>query len=102
MTYDPRLVSYRDLVRFFFRIHDPTTPNRQGPDIGTQYRSAIFTANDEQKRIANEVIADLRSSNAYDGAEIVTEVAPADPFYLAEEYHQNYHAKHGGSCNIKY
>ncbi len=102
VTYDPRLVSYRDLVRFFFRIHDPTTPNRQGPDIGTQYRSAIFTADDEQRKIANEVIAELRSANAYDGDEIVTAVEPAAPFYRAEEYHQDYHAKHGGSCSIKY
>jgi peptide methionine sulfoxide reductase msrA/msrB len=102
VTYDPRLVSYRDLVRFFFRIHDPTTPNRQGPDFGTQYRSAIFTDDDEQRKIANEVIAELRAANAYDGDEIVTQVVPAGPFYRAEEYHQDYHAKHGGSCTIKY
>jgi peptide methionine sulfoxide reductase msrA/msrB len=102
VTYYPRVVSYADLVRFFFRMHDPTTPNRQGPDIGTQYRSAIFTANEEQERIANEVIAELRSADAFGDAEIVTEVKPAGPFFRAEEYHQDYHAKHGGSCRIKF
>jgi peptide methionine sulfoxide reductase msrA/msrB len=102
VTYYPRVVSYGDLVRFFFRIHDPTTPNRQGPDIGTQYRSAIFTANEEQERIANEVIAELHSADAFSGATIVTEVKPAGPFFRAEEYHQDYHAKHGGSCRIKF
>jgi peptide methionine sulfoxide reductase msrA/msrB len=102
VTFDPSRVSYRDLVRFFFRIHDPTTINRQGPDIGTQYRSAIFAASEEQERIANEVIAELRSANAFRGAAIVTEVKPAAPFYLAEDYHQDYHAKHGGSCRIKF
>lgn len=100
LTYDPAKVSYEDLLEFFFKIHNPTTPNRQGHDIGTQYRSAIFTVDEEQARKAKAHIKKLESEGAFKGRPIVTQVAPADTFYEAEEYHQDYHAKHGGQCAI--
>jgi len=89
--FDPDEVSFRDLLYVFFATHDPTTLNRQGGDVGTQYRSAIFTHDDEQQRIAREVIADLEAQNVF-GEPIVTEVTPVEPFYEAEEYHQDYFA----------
>ena len=81
-------------------VYNPTTMNRQGPDVGTQYRSGIYTTGEEQAEVAQGVIAKLASMGAFGGHEIVTEVVPAQPFYEAEEYHQDYHAKHGGSCGI--
>jgi peptide-methionine (S)-S-oxide reductase len=90
--FDPNIVSYRDLLNVFFAIHDPTTLNRQGADVGTQYRSAIFYHDDEQKRIAEELIKDLNSQNIWDRP-IVTEVAKLDKFYIAEDYHQEYFAR---------
>ena len=89
VTFDPSMLSYRDLLNVFFAIHDPTTLNQQGNDVGTQYRSAIFTHSAEQKRIAQEVIAKLASDRIYDSA-IVTEIVPAAKFYEAENYHQEY------------
>jgi peptide-methionine (S)-S-oxide reductase len=90
--FDPSVVSYRDLLNVFFAIHDPTTLNRQGADVGTQYRSAIFYHDDEQKKIAEEVIKDLSDQKLFDRP-IVTELAPLDRFYVAENYHQEYFAR---------
>jgi peptide-methionine (S)-S-oxide reductase len=89
--FDPDEVSFRDLLYVFFATHDPTTLNRQGGDVGTQYRSVVFYHDDEQERIAKEVIADLEAQNVF-GEPIVTEVTAAEPFYEAEEYHQDYFA----------
>ena len=102
VTFDPDVVSYRDLLQVFFTIHDPTTLNRQGNDVGTQYRSAIFTHSPEQERTAREVIAKLEQDKVW-GARIVTEVVPASTFYVAEDYHQEYFARVGGSnpyCSV--
>jgi peptide-methionine (S)-S-oxide reductase len=90
--FDPNIVTYRDLLNVFFAIHDPTTLNRQGGDVGTQYRSAIFYHDDEQKMIAEELIRDLNSQQIWDRP-IVTEVAKLDRFYMAEDYHQEYFAR---------
>jgi peptide-methionine (S)-S-oxide reductase len=92
VTFDPKVVSYREILEIFFAIHDPTTLNRQGNDVGTQYRSAIFYHSPEQKQVAQEVIARLTKEKVFDQA-IVTEVVPAGPFYIAEEYHQEYFAR---------
>ncbi len=92
IKFDPNVVSYRDLLNVFFAIHDPTSLNRQGADVGTQYRSAIFYHNDEQKRIAEELIKELDQQKIWDRP-IVTEVAKLDKFYVAEDYHQEYFAK---------
>lgn len=89
ITFDKNQISFTELLRVFFKTHDPTTLNRQGNDVGTQYRSAIFYHSDEQKRIAEEVIADLDKSGAFN-SKIVTEVSPFTVFYKAEDYHQNY------------
>lgn len=90
--FDPNVVSYRDLLNVFFAIHDPTTPNRQGNDVGTQYRSAIFYHDDEQKTTAEALIKDLNAQKIWDKP-IVTEVAKLDKFYMAEDYHQEYFAR---------
>ena len=90
--FDSNVVSYRDLLNVFFAIHDPTTLNRQGADTGTQYRSAIFYHDDEQKRIAEELIKDLSAQKIWDRP-IVTEVTKLDKFYMAEDYHQEYFAR---------
>ncbi len=89
ITYDPAQTTYRDLLEFFFQIHDPTTPNRQGNDRGASYRSAIFTTNPEQKAVAEDTIADVEASGLWPGR-VVTEVAPAGTFWLAEPEHQDY------------
>jgi peptide-methionine (S)-S-oxide reductase len=96
VTFDPDVVAYRDLLGVFFAIHDPTTLNRQGNDVGTQYRSAIFYHSDEQKRDAEEVIRNLTAEKLF-SAPIVTEVAPATQFHMAESYHQEYYQRVGGS-----
>src|SRR5437773_4867080 len=94
ITYDPAQVSYGELLRIFFSVaHDPTQLNRQGPDYGTQYRSAIFYVSDEQKRVAQAYIAQLGQAKAYPSA-IVTQVVALPAFYAAEGYHQNYLALH--------
>ena len=89
--FDLNIVSYRDLLNVFFAIHDPTTLNRQGADTGTQYRSAIFYHDEEQKKIAEELIKDLNTQKIWDRP-IVTEVTKLDKFYMAEDYHQEYFA----------
>jgi peptide-methionine (S)-S-oxide reductase len=92
LEYDPETVGYDELLQVFFTIHDPTTLNRQGPDVGTQYRSAIFYHDDEQKDVAEAYIDGLESEGAFDDP-IVTEVEPLSEFYEAEEYHQDYYEK---------
>lgn len=89
ITFDPSVISFRQLLEVFFGTHDPTTLNRQGEDVGTQYRSVVFYHSPEQKRIAEEVIDELTQSKAF-GAPIVTEVVPFRAFYRAEDYHLNY------------
>ena len=89
IVYDPTKTTYRDILAFFFQIHDPSTLNRQGNDIGTSYRSAIFYLDDEQKRIAEDTIADVDASGLWPG-KVVTEVTPAGPFWEAEPEHQDY------------
>ncbi|MBN8823164.1 MULTISPECIES: peptide-methionine (S)-S-oxide reductase MsrA [unclassified Spirosoma] len=91
VTYDSTQITYQELLEAFFRSHDPTSLNRQGNDIGTQYRSVIFYHNDEQKQLAETAKAELDKSGAYDSP-IVTEISPASTFYEAEEYHQSYFA----------
>ena len=94
VTYDPAEISYGQLLKVFFSVaHDPTQLNRQGPDTGTQYRSVIFYANDEQKRVAETYIAQLDQARLFP-AKIVTQVVPLKGFYAAEEYHQNYATLH--------
>lgn len=92
ITFDPTVVSYADLLRIFLTTHDPTTLNRQGADVGTQYRSAIFYHNPEQERVAREVIKEFEQSKIWKKP-IVTEVLPYKKFYKAEDYHQEYYAK---------
>jgi peptide-methionine (S)-S-oxide reductase len=89
VTFDPQVLSYKDLLTVFFTIHDPTTLNRQGNDVGTQYRSAIFYHNEEQKKIAEDVMQEVGTAKIWDHP-IVTEVTPFDKFYMAEDYHQEY------------
>lgn len=90
VEFDPSVITYRELLEVFFGIHDPTTLNRQGNDIGTQYRSAIFPHDAEQERIAREVIAELEAEHTFD-APIVTTIEPLGTFYPAEKYHQDYY-----------
>ena len=97
----PSETSYRDLLEFFFQIHDPTTLNRQGNDIGTSYRSAIFYLDDEQRRVAEDTIADVEASGLWPG-KVVTEVTPAGPFWEAEPEHQDYLERYpnGYTCHF--
>ena len=95
IVFDPARTSYRDILEFFFQIHDPTTPNRQGNDRGSSYRSAIFYASEEQRRIAEDTIADVEASGLWPG-KVVTELAPAGPFWEAEPEHQNYLQRYPG------
>lgn len=100
VLYDPSRVGYRELLERFFSIHDPTTPNRQGPDVGEQYRSAIFFHTPDQEHEARSAVEALNRSGRF-RRPIVTEIVPAAPFYRAEEYHQQYVRKHGrGGCHI--
>jgi len=101
IVFDPELTSYRELLGFFFQIHDPTTVNRQGNDVGTSYRSAIFYLDDEQRRIAEDTIAEVDSSGLWPG-KVVTEVAPAGPFWEAEPEHQDYLERYpnGYTCHF--
>lgn len=92
ITFDPAVISYKTLVEIFFHLHDPTTRNQQGNDVGTQYRSAIFYHSDSQRNIIKKVIAELTAARAFSRL-IVTEVAPYDEFYPAEETHRNYYKK---------
>lgn len=99
--YDPAVTDYRTILEYFFQIHDPTTKNRQGNDIGTSYRSAIFYLDDEQKRVAEETIADVDASGLWPG-QVVTEVVPAGPFWEAEPEHQDYLQRYpdGYTCHF--
>lgn len=101
ITFDPAVVSYKDLLRIFFTTHDPTTLNRQGADVGTQYRSAVFYHDEEQKRDAEEVIKEVSAERIWPG-KIVTEVTPLTNFYPAEDYHQEYFAQNPnqGYCQV--
>jgi peptide-methionine (S)-S-oxide reductase len=102
VTYDPSKVDYAELLKVFFSVaHDPTQLNRQGPDVGSQYRSAIFYANGQQKELAERYIAQLDAAKAF-GKPIVTQVVPLDKFYPAEDYHQNYLALHPEQPYIVY
>ena len=102
ITYDPSQITYGQLLKVFFAVaHDPTELNRQGPDIGTQYRSAIFYKNDEQKRIAESYIAQLNQAKIF-SQKIVTQVVPLNSFFEAESYHQNYLASHPNEPYIVY
>ena len=102
VTYDPSQVTYGQLLKVFFAVaHDPTELNRQGPDVGTQYRSAIFFANDEQKKIAEAYIKQLDDAKVFDG-KIATQVAPLQAFYEAEGYHQDYLVNHPNEPYIVY
>lgn len=93
ITYDPSVISYRDLLEVFFAIHDPTTLNRQGADVGTQYRSAIFYHDERQRAIAEQMIRELQAAGKWQDP-IVTEVVPLTAFYPAEAYHRDYFARH--------
>src|SRR6202043_694630 len=101
ITFDPARISYRDLLEFFFQIHDPTTVNRQGNDKGTSYRSAIFYLDDGQRGVAEDTIADVEASGLWPG-KVVTEVALAGPFWEAEPEHQDYleHYPNGYTCHF--
>lgn len=101
IIFDPEKIPYRQLLEFFFQIHDPTTRNRQGNDVGTSYRSAIFYVGEQQKETALALIADLKEAKVFPSP-IVTEVSPAGPFWVAEEYHQDYLQKYpeGYTCHF--
>ncbi len=100
VIYDPSKVSYQNLLQVFWGNHDPTTPNRQGPDHGTQYRSTIFFHTPEQQKLAESSKQELEKSGSYKNP-IVTQIVPASEFYRAEEYHQKYLAKRGqGACHL--
>ena len=101
VTFDPREVSFKEILEVFFTAHDPTTLNRQGADVGTQYRSVIFYHDERQREVADETIRELNEANIWDGT-IVTEVAPLSNYYEAEEYHQEYFARNPGQgyCRV--
>jgi peptide-methionine (S)-S-oxide reductase len=98
--YDTTIIDYPTLLQVFFGSHDPTTLNRQGPDAGTQYRSAIFFQNEQEKKLIEEYIANLKASGAFDGP-ITTEVSPLVKFYKAEEYHQDYEKKNPNNPYVR-
>jgi peptide-methionine (S)-S-oxide reductase len=89
VTFDPAAISYREILEIFFSIHDPTTVDRQGNDVGSQYRSAIFYHSPDQERTATQLMEELKQENTFE-APVVTEVRPAEAFYIAENYHQEY------------
>ncbi|MFT3735413.1 MAG: peptide-methionine (S)-S-oxide reductase MsrA [Rhodocyclaceae bacterium] len=101
IVFDPETISFRQLLEFFFQIHDPSTPNRQGNDRGPSYRSGIYFTSAEQKRVADDTIADVNASGLWPG-KVVTELAPAGPFWLAEPEHQDYlqHFPNGYTCHF--
>ena len=100
VEFDPKKVSYATLVKQFFRMHDPTQMNRQGPDVGDQYRSAIFYFDEDQQKIAEKIKAEIQKNNQ---KTVVTEVTKATEFYPAEEYHQKFTEKNGhGFCAVEY
>jgi len=93
VKFNPSKISYREILEIFFSVHDPTTLNRQGADVGTQYRSVIFYHNEQQKAVAEELIGELNGANLWKNP-IVTQVVPVNTFYPAEEYHQEYFSRH--------
>jgi len=97
VVFDADVISYNELLTEFWQMHDPTTPNRQGPDYGSQYRSAVFYQDNAQKEAAEQILSELQEMKKYDHM-IVTEIVPAGEFYEAEEYHQRYYQKH----NVNY
>jgi len=101
LSFNPSRISYREILEIFFSVHDPTTLNRQGADVGTQYRSAIFYHNEQQKAIAEELIGELNRAKLWKNP-IVTQVVPVNTFYQAEEYHQEYFSRHPeqGYCQV--
>jgi peptide-methionine (S)-S-oxide reductase len=101
ITFDPTVISFRDLLEFFFQVHDPTTKDRQGNDVGSSYRSAIFYTDDEQKRVAEDTIADVDASGLWPG-KVVTEVVAEGPFWEAEPEHQDYLERYpnGYTCHF--
>jgi len=100
VEFDPKKLSYKELLQAFWKMHDPTQLDRQGPDIGRQYRSVIFYHNEKQKELAEKTKRELQESGKF-SKPIATAIEPAKEFYRAEEYHQRYHEKHGGSvCHI--
>jgi len=101
IIFDPATISYRNILEFFFQVHDPTTQNRQGNDVGMSYRSAIFYTSDEQRRIAEDTITDVNASGLWPG-KVVTEIAPAGDFWAAEPEHQDYLERHpnGYTCHF--
>tara|TARA_R110002073_G_scaffold4213_1_gene28001 strand:+ start:143318 stop:143968 length:651 start_codon:yes stop_codon:yes gene_type:complete len=101
LTFDPTIISYRELLEVFFSTHDPTTLNRQGADVGTQYRSAIFYHNKKQKAVASQMLAALEKEKIFD-SKIVTEITPINNYYVAENYHQDYYNnnKNQGYCRM--
>jgi peptide-methionine (S)-S-oxide reductase len=101
ITFNPKVISYKEILDVFFSIHDPTTLNRQGNDVGTQYRSAIFYHSDEQRAVAEQTIRGLESSKTWNSP-IVTAVVPFDKFYPAEDYHQDYYEHNSGQpyCRV--
>jgi peptide-methionine (S)-S-oxide reductase len=101
IIYDPKIISFKDLLEVFWQVHDPTTLNRQGDDVGTQYRSVIFYHNQEQKELAELYKKELNNSGSYDRP-VITEIAPYNEFYKAEDYHQNYYENNPNQpyCNI--
>ena len=101
LIFDPEVISFRDILSVFFQIHDPTTENRQGNDIGSQYRSAIFYTSEQQKYIAERTIKDVEMSGLWLG-DVVTEVAPAEIFWEAEDFHQDYLQKHPNGYNCHF
>lgn len=101
VVFDPRRITYRRLLEAFFAMHDPTQLDRQGPDVGTQYRSGIWYTSEDQKRQAEQHIAEMQSSEPYRGRKIVTQIEPARTFWPAEDYHQDYIAKTGRACHVK-
>lgn len=101
ITFDPSVITYDELLEVFWETHDPTTPNRQGADVGTQYRSAVFYHSEEQKEAAEKYKSELNRQNVYNKP-VVTEITPFDKFYKAEDYHQNYYANNPtqGYCQM--
>jgi peptide-methionine (S)-S-oxide reductase len=101
IVFDPDQISYRQILEFFFQIHDPTTKNRQGNDVGMSYRSALFYLNDEQKQVAEDTVADADASGLWPD-KVVTEIMPAGPFWEAEPEHQDYleHYPNGYTCHF--
>ena len=101
IVFDPNRVTYKDLLGVFFKNHDPTTMNRQGPDFGEQYRSAVFASSPAQKAEAEAYVKELQATPKFASKKIVTAVVDPGPlFWPAEDYHQDYHKKHGGSCRV--